>query len=118
MSLRKSGMASDARRVGEEGSSDMGFSPGCEGEGVEVCVRVGEGKLSSASDSPWRTASLEGESDTRLLSLGVTGHRSDSIIVTGVDALVKFRYGSMMVMKVKEPERMVDTEHVALIRWT
>jgi hypothetical protein len=73
--------------VGE--SPDIESASGCEGGGATGCVMVGEkeGEFDSASDRSWRTASSEGESDTRLLKgslLGVADRWPDSIIVTGL----------------------------------
>jgi hypothetical protein len=59
-----------------------------------VKVGEGEGELNSASDRSWRTASSEGESDTRLLKgtlLGVADRWPDSIIVTGLARWLKSR---------------------------
>ena len=77
-------------------SPDIESASGCEGGGATGCVRVGDGEggLNSASDRSWRTASSEGESDTRFVkgsSLGVADRWPDSIIVTGLTRWLKPR---------------------------
>ena len=71
----------------------MDVASSCEGGGQAVCVRVGEGKWNSVSDTGWRTALSSGKFNTLLEGLpplGVRGRGSDSIMVTVVDALVEY----------------------------